>query len=136
MNRDRFQQLKQKLIEEKDFSKIWSFYMDHFTDAPMFVEMGKPAQNKQLNAIVLKTCQEMFGKSAKVNSPIVISIAKYNFFHGPLQVGGRMGGMMYFDDIETGMIAVSAQFPPTAEVKYSRFSTQLRISATDPNDRN
>jgi hypothetical protein len=30
------QELKLKLTQEKDLSKIWLFYMDHFVDYPEF----------------------------------------------------------------------------------------------------
>ncbi len=128
MEIERLQELKQKLASEKDFSKIWNFYMDNFADHAEFTDLGEPASNKYLNAVIPKTCQQMFGNKIKITNFLLIKIAKYKFFHGPFQVDGRIGGVIYFKDINIGLLAVSADFPPTDMVKYSRFSEVARLS--------
>jgi hypothetical protein len=136
MKIDRLQELKQKLTNEADLSRIWLFYMDHFADHPEFTELGEPAHNEYLDAVVHKTCQQMFGKTIKINNFFLIQIAKHQFFHGPFQVEGRIGGVIYFEDIKIGLLAVSAEFPPTDAVKYSRFSELNRTSAPNRYDLN
>ncbi len=44
-------------------SLIWSFYTDHFADAPEFTELGEPAYNEYLDAVLHKTCQHLFGRA-------------------------------------------------------------------------
>jgi hypothetical protein len=136
MDIDRLEELKQKLAHESDLSKIWLFYMDHFADHQEFTDLGEPARSNYLSTVILKNCQHMFGKSTKVTDFFLISIAKYKFFHGPLNVEGRIGGMIYFKDIKTGLIAVSSGFPATDEVKYARFSEAFRLSDPRGFDRN
>ncbi|QLE57120.1 hypothetical protein [Nostoc sp. TCL26-01] len=132
----RLQELKQKLAKEADLSVIWSFYMDHFADHPEFTDMGEPAHNEYLNVVVHKTCQQMFGKATKISNFFLIYIAKYQLFHGPFQVKGRIGGIIYLEDIKIGLIAVSADYPPTDMVQYSRFSEVMQLSDPNGNDRN
>ncbi len=122
MKIDRLQELKQKLAVEKELSDIWLFYMDHFADYPEFTELGKPARSEYLSAILHKCCQQMFGKAIKITDFLLIYIAEYQLFHGPFQVEGQIGGVIYFEDIKIGLIAVSEEFLPVSEVKYSRFS--------------
>ena len=81
MKIERLEELKQKLASEKDFSKIWNFYMDHFADHPEFTDLGEPASNKYLNTVIPKTCQQMFGNKIKITNFLLIKIAKYKFFH-------------------------------------------------------
>jgi hypothetical protein len=126
MKLDLLQELKQKLTNDTDFSKIWLFYMDNFADIPEFIEYGRRAHNKHLDTVVRKTCQEMFGRKVKINHDLTIYIPEHKFFHGPFQAGGRIGGFIYFEDIRVGLIAVSADYPPTDAVKYSRF-TEMAI---------
>ncbi len=128
MKIERLQELKQKLTSEADLSKIWLFYMDHFADHPEFTELGEPAKNKYLNAIVHKTIEKIFGKATKISNFFLIYIAKYQFFHGPFQVKGRIGGVIYFQDIKIGLLAVSVDFPSKDAVKYSRFSEVIDLS--------
>lgn len=117
----RLQELKHKLVNDKNLSDIWLFYMDHFVDDPKFTDLGQPAQNEHLEAILHKSCEQIFGRAIKITNFLLIYIAKYRLFHGPLQVEAHIGGVIYFEDIEVGLLAMSEAFSPTGEVKYSRF---------------
>ncbi|MGI2902779.1 hypothetical protein [Tolypothrix sp. VBCCA 56010] len=136
MEIERLQELKQKLTNEADLSHIWSFYMDHFADHPEFTDLGEPAYNQYLDTVIHKTCQQIFGKAIKINGFFSIYIAKYQLFHGPFQVEGRIGGVIYFEDIKIGLLAVSVNYPLTDAVKYSRFSEIIQLSTSNRNDRN
>lgn len=136
MKINRLQELKQKLKKEADLSHIWTFYMDHFADHPEFTDMGEPAHNEYLDAVLDKICQEMFGRAIKITNFYLIYIAKYQLFHGPFKIQGRIGGVIYFEDIKIGLLAVSADYPPTDEVKYSRFSEVIQLPKFNRNDRN
>ncbi|WP_289791751.1 hypothetical protein [Chlorogloeopsis sp. ULAP01] len=67
----------------------------------------------------------MFGRAIKIGNFFLIDIAEYHFFHGAFQVERRIGGVIYFEDIKIELIAVSADYPPTDAVKYSRSKTGL-----------
>lgn len=136
MKIDRLQELKQKLTHVADLSHIWSFYMDHFADQPEFTDLGEPADNEYLDAVLHKTCQQMFGSAIKITGFFLIYIAPYRLFHGAFQVEGRIGGVIYFEDLKIGLLAVSADCPPTDAVKYSRFSEVIQLSAPNRNDLN
>ena len=49
---------------------------------------------------------------------------------------GRIGGVIYFEDIKFGLIAVSEDYPATNVVKYSRFSEMIQLSAPQGKDYN
>ncbi|WP_375476034.1 hypothetical protein [uncultured Nostoc sp.] len=136
MKIDRLQEFKQKLTNDADLSCIWLFYMDHFADRPEFTDLGEPAYNEYLDAVLQKTCQQMFGRVIKITDFFSIYIAPYRFFHGAFQVEGRIGGVIYFEDIKIGLLAVSADYSPNDAVKYSRFSEMIQLSAPNHNDRN
>jgi hypothetical protein len=135
MNLDRLQDLKQKLMREPDFSNIWLFYMDEFADHPEFTDTGEAVANPFLEEAIPKICQKMFKKTMAVTDLLLISIPEHQFFHAPFLVEGRIGGVIYFADINMGLIAVAAESPPTAEVKYSRFSNPF-TQGPDPHVNN
>lgn len=136
MNIDRLQELKRKLTNDADLSDIWLFYMDHFAVLPEFTDLGEPAYNEYLDAVLQKTCQQMFDRAIKISDCLLIYIAQYHFFHGAFQIKGRIGGVIYFEDIKIGLIAVSADYPATNVVKCSRFSEMIQLSAPQGNDYN
>ena len=136
MNIDRLQELKQKLTNDADLSDIWLFYMDHFADHLEFTDMGEPAYNEYLDAVLQKTCQQMFDRAIKISDCLLIYIAPHHFFHGAFQIEGRIGSVIYFEDIKIGLIAVSVDYPATNVVKYSRFTEMIQLSAPQGNDYN
>ncbi|MBD2251550.1 hypothetical protein [Nostoc parmelioides] len=136
MNIDRLQELKQKLTIEADLSAIWSFYMDSFVDDTEFIELGEPKYNEYLDAVIHKTCEQMFGRVIKITDFLTIYIAQYGFFHAPFWAEKRIGGVIYFEDLKIGLIAVSADYPPTDEVKYSRFSEVMQLPTSNRLDLN
>ncbi|MCP6759948.1 MAG: hypothetical protein NHB32_14565 [Fischerella sp. CENA71] len=136
MNIDRLQSLKQKLTNEADLSNIWLFYMDHFADYAEFTDLGEPTYNEYLDAIIHKTCEQIFGRAVKITDFLPIYIAEYGFFHAPFQAERCIGGVIYFEDLKVGLIAVSADYPPTDAVKYSRFSEVQQEPTPNRNDLN
>lgn len=141
MKIERLQKLKQKLTKEADLSQIWLFYMDNFADHPQFTDLGQPAHNEYLDAVVRQTCQQIFtrgifSKTVKITNFFLIHIPKYHFFHGPFQAGSSAGGMIYFEDIKTGLLAIPDQSSRTNVVQYSRFSQVAKSSSPNRNDLN
>ncbi len=136
MKLDRLQELKEKLQNESNLSNIWTFYMDHFADHEEFTDMGEPAYNEYLDAIVHQISQQIFGSKIKITDFLLIYIKKYQLFHRPFQIKGRIGGVIYFEDIKIGLLAVSAHYPPTDEVKYSRFTEMMKIPGLNRHDLN
>jgi hypothetical protein len=136
MNLDRLQNLKQKLVQAQDFSDVWEFYMDEFTDHVEFIEVGRPVSHPFLEAVIPKICQQLFGQDVTIANLLIISIPEHQFYHAPFQADRRIGGVFYFEDINVGLLAISAQFPPTDEVKYSRFSVPFQQLQPNPHDRN
>ncbi len=110
--------------------------MDNFFSRPEFSEVGRPAQNEEISGIITQTCRYMLGGKVKIADFILIHIPEYQFFHGPFHLLGRgLGGMFYFEDIKTGLLAVT-EFPPSDMVKYSRFSAAVRFPGGSPYDNN
>jgi hypothetical protein len=124
MKLDLLNQLKQKLSQEKELSSIWSFYMDNFADYQEFTNLGEPTENPLLEAAVTQICQQMYGRQVAVRDLLLIRLADYKFVHGPFIIGGRIGGVIYFEEKQMGLVVV-AELPPSQEVKYSRFSCQI-----------
>ncbi|WP_322707780.1 hypothetical protein [Nostoc sp. DedQUE04] len=74
MNIDQLQELKRKLMNDADLSNIWLFYMDHFADLSEFTDLGEPAYNEYLDAVLQKTCQQMFDRVIKISDCLLIYI--------------------------------------------------------------
>jgi hypothetical protein len=126
----RLLELKQKLYREKDLAKIWLFYMDHFADRPKFTDLGEPAVNQNIEYIIDRICREMFKIDAKISDLLLIYIEKYQLFHGSFSIEGQIGGLIYFEEVKRGLLAVSDL--TSGMVKYSRFTEMTTMQHTEP----
>jgi hypothetical protein len=111
--------LNSKLDKEKDLSKVWNFYMDHFADHQAFTELGEPIKHPFLEEIVPILSKKIFNETSQ--NLFLISIPEYQFIHGAFFVGKRIGGLIYFEQSLKGMAAIS-NLPPSQVVQYSRFT--------------
>ena len=53
----------------------------------------------------------------------LVRLADQQFIHGAVNVDGRAGGVLFFEDVQVGLLAVSDHFP-SDETKCARFSAK------------
>jgi hypothetical protein len=123
-------QLKEKLQKEKDLGKIYTYYMDEFGDHEEFTDLGEQGENNFLLQVIAQVCQHLFGKAVNVDGILLIYIPEYKFFHAPFFANNHIGGVIYFEDIQTGLLAASSG---DGMVKYSRFTGASKTSIFDRN---
>jgi hypothetical protein len=131
MKLEKLSQLKEKLQKETDLSKIWLYYMDEFGDRPEFSNIGEPVRQDFLLTVIAQVCQQIFGKPTNIDGILTIYIEEYQFYHAPFIANKHIGGIIFFEDINTGLIAVTSAASNLA--KYSRFTG---IAKSDRNERN
>jgi hypothetical protein len=122
INFERLDNLKLMLSHEENLANVWSYFMTHFADHSAFTDIGEPVRHPLLEKIIVMVNQQLFNK--KVENLLLIQLPKFNFFHGVFTVGNRTGGVIYFEETQKGMIAISEN-PPSKQVQYSRFSPRL-----------
>jgi hypothetical protein len=121
MDLSRAQELKQKLLNEAELPPVWLYFMNHFVDDPEFITLGERVNHPFVEAVVAEVGRQLFGASATVSNLRLTRIAEQKFIHGGFAVGAHLGGVIYFEDEQMGLVTV-AQMPPSIDVKYARFS--------------
>lgn len=122
INFERLDNLKLMLSHEENLANVWSYFMTHFADHSAFTDIGEPVRHPLLEKIIVMVNQQLFKE--KVENLLLIELPNFNFFHGVFTVGNRTGGVIYFEETQKGMIAISEN-PPSKQVQYSRFSPRL-----------
>jgi hypothetical protein len=123
-------QLKKKLQKESDLGKIYHYYMDEFGDKAEFADVGEPIENSILEAVVPQICYQIFRKKVLVHNLLIIHLPEYDFFHGPFFTNNHIGGVIYFEDIQKGLVALSST---DNMAKYSRFTAAASGKEFDRN---
>jgi hypothetical protein len=95
-NIKKLSELKTRLDNEKQLSKVWLFYMDYFSDHQEFTDLGAPIQHPVLEKIVPIISKKIFNETSQ--NLFLITIPEYQFIHGSFFVGNRIGGLIYFEE--------------------------------------
>ena len=122
MDLSRLQELKRRLVNDKDLMKLWGFFLDEFAANLEFIEQGAPTQDQSLETTIAHIALQMFPRDGNVTMTRLVKLPDQHFIHGSVNVAGRVGGVVYFEDIRVGLVAVSDLFP-SDETKLARFST-------------
>jgi hypothetical protein len=121
MDLAQLQQLKHKLLHDKELAPIWSFFFDNLAADPEFIALGQKTEHEFVEAVVAQVARQLFPKSGGASSLLLNRLPEQQFIHGGFFVAGRPGGVVYFEEGRIGLIAI-ADLPPSIEVKYARFS--------------
>jgi hypothetical protein len=113
--------LKQELLHAQDFKQIWSFFMDNFGEDPAFMKLGERVQDPMLEAIVKQICGQVFGKPVSLGHLLLTRLPEHEFIHGGLVVEGKLGMVLYFEDIQVGLLTVVMAFG-TGDNRLVRFT--------------
>ena len=115
-------ELKRMLTEAKQFSTVWDHFLTHFGEVSAFMDLGEAVgEDELMQAVVKEVCKSLFpGRFAVVTRSRLIRIAEHHFVHGTIFLDDKLSGMMYFEDIHKGLMAVCD--PDSPETKYVRFT--------------
>lgn len=115
-------QLKHKLLHDKQLAPIYDYFLDHFSNTE-FIARGAAFRHTMLETMIANiACQISPGEILVLKQ--FIRIPEESFVHGTFILAGRLGGVIYFEDRQTGLVAVPAP-APSVEVQYVRFKAIL-----------
>jgi hypothetical protein len=123
--------LKEKIASAKDFGSVWSYFFDHFGEDPAFIALGERTQDAFLEAILLQVGGELFGRQVALGNLLLTRLPEHHFIHGGFTLGGKLANVIYFDDIQTGLLAVLFSVTPS-ETKMVRFTGRRMPSGGTP----
>jgi hypothetical protein len=122
--------LKERLIQAKQFSEVWEYFMDHFGENRQFLVLGERVRHALLEDLITQMAKKLCDVDVKVEDILLKSLAEQQFFHGGvISPQGEMINVLYFDDIDMGTLAVASIRSPMTTV--ARFSVRL---APDPSN--
>jgi hypothetical protein len=119
----RLQELKHKLLHDKDLAPVWLYFLDHFAENSDFIALGEQVQHPLVESVIQQVSKQLFPRDGAIVGMLLTQIDEPKFLHGGFFMGLRPGGVIFFEDVNMGLIAVP-DLPPSIEVKYARFSSR------------
>src|SRR5690349_735056 len=81
MDPSRLQELKKKLINDKDLLGVWGFFLDHLGENVAFLDLGEQVRHPFLEEILPRLGVQMFPQDATVCQMRLVRLADQQFIH-------------------------------------------------------
>jgi hypothetical protein len=130
--------LKELLQTADDFADIVTFFFDHLCIDRRFIDDSTPVKHPLIKPALRTIAAELFkrdpvaptsDKGEAINDMVLLKLRKYLFYHGACFILGRPVSVLYFEDIDTGVVCTASAFP---HMQFARF-TCYRGKDLDPN---
>jgi hypothetical protein len=125
----RLDTLKSQLLQATDFLPVFDYFMTHFGENPQFMTMGERTRHAVVEATIAETFQRLYGTPLPAGQLLLTLLPKQRFVHGGGFFDGKVVTVLYFDDLQMGLLAVAMPFG-SSEIKLARF-TGIAISPTE-----
>ena len=97
------------------------YFFDHMAESEDFLNLGKRSKNKPLKTTLKAICEQVYGKDAVLTHLLILELKAYRFFHGGGVLNGRPLNVIYFADIDMGLVACPNAKRPDV-IEYARFT--------------
>jgi hypothetical protein len=121
MNLELLATLKERLTTAQDFGDVLTYFLDHFGDHPEFIALGERCEHPFLEAVFAQVGGQLFGRAIKVSGVMLTRLAEQAFVHGTVHLENKLATVLYFEDIQKGLLSVVWSASPT-ETKLVRFT--------------
>ena len=123
--------LKDKLLHADEFGTVWKYFLDHFGEDPAFIALGEPTAQPFLEAVFAEVGRQLFQRPVAVRHLRLIRLPEEGFIHGGAVLDGKPANVLYFEDVQVGMLAFVWSVAP-GEMKYARFSARPAPPGREP----
>jgi hypothetical protein len=117
----KLQRLKQAIQAESELPKISDVFWDEVAREPWFAGAGHPAENPRLRMITERVGWHVLGEAHRATSTMLIHVSEHAFWHGCCVLDGKLGQVLYFEDIDRGLLTIAGDIG-SGKTHFVRFS--------------
>jgi hypothetical protein len=121
--------LKELLQTADNFGDIVKYFFDHLANDPTFIKLSKPTKHSLVKETLRSIATRLFKQDAPVTNLLLLKLSKHQFYHGACFIQGRPANVLYFEDIDMGIVCTASTYP---YMEYARF-TCYRLKELDKN---
>ena len=99
-------ELRQRMAHPTDYEKAFYYFLEEFAGDEKFMEASERDEAPHLRAIVTHVAHKALGQSAPVDDCKIYLLREYKFYHGSLTLAERAVVFFYFEEADTGVLAM------------------------------
>ena len=114
--------LREKVASARNLNDPWEFFFNHFGDDPSFLDFGSPTKNFVLETVIEKIGEKVLRHDVHISNLLLTEISEYNFIHGACFIEDKLTSIIFFEDIDTGLLSIVKSLD-SFEISIVRFSS-------------
>jgi hypothetical protein len=134
MRAEEISELRRRMVAATDYSEFHHYYVANYFENAGFRSMGRPL-SAPLARHFARVCLELYlggpPKKLVAIQANLTEIREFGLVYGVLSIGGKLCSILYFDDVEQGMMSVIENME-TLDTEFLQFHLQ-RPAGDRPN---
>ena len=98
--------LRERLLHPTDYERAIHYFLEEFAGDAGFVQQSVPERAPPLLAVLTHVASKAAGKSVTFDEALVSHLPAHRFYHGNATFAGRVVLFIYFQDDNTGVLAL------------------------------
>ncbi len=121
MNLELLETLKKKMTESENLEETLMYFYDNFVGQGELPKRSVMIDESFIKDMLPQTVEGMLHKEVRIKGLRLMGVPKYHFIHGTFWAGEFVGTLLYFEDVEVGVISLS--HPVTEDTYVVRLRT-------------
>jgi hypothetical protein len=114
--------LRDKAVSAKNFSEVFTYFFYNIGEDSEFIRICRRTSDPLLESCLTQSLQAFFKRPVEPENLLLMEVPAHGLIHGGFTVQGMLGNVLYFVDIQLGMIALASFTSPNTQV--FRFSAK------------
>ncbi len=98
--------LREKLQHPTDYEKALHYFLEEFAGDLGFHKQSFPEDAPHLLVLLSRVAAKALGQLEPLQDPRILHVAEFKFFHGNGALGSRVVLFFYFEEGDTGLLAL------------------------------
>ena len=117
--------LRQKLQHPTDYELVLAYFLEEFAGDAKFIRQCEPDEALHLMAVLGHVAAKALGQPATLEQSRAFCLPQTGFYHGNAAVAGRVLLFLYFESVDTGLMALIPGVKGGTEVARFRVTGDL-----------
>ena len=117
--------LREKLEHKTDYEKALHYFLEEFAADIKFHQESMPEDAPHVLAVLEHVVVKALGQPGHLEQARVLHLPGFKFFHGNAAVAGRVVLFFYFEEADTGLLAMIPGLRGDTEVARFRLTGGL-----------
>jgi hypothetical protein len=120
--------LSKKLQHPTDYEHALHYFLEEFAGDETFLGQGLTGTAPHLMAVIEEVAAKALGSRCEVLASRVIHVPSHGFYHGNAALSERVALFFYFEQLDTGLLALIPGVRSAAQVSRFRLTSGLGVN--------